>query len=210
MKELLELFAETEIFIFVFAEIVTKIPTIQRVIFHKATLKHNIIFVIIFGAFSIFGTLVGIQIPSGAISNIRDFAPLLAGLIAGPYIGLAVGLIGGIHRFFMGGISCVPCSISTVLAGIIGGLVFLWNKKRLISIIQGMLLAIGVEALHGAITLLMVRPFDTALEIVETAIPSMMIANAIGLAIGIIITGHAHEDAKKPEQAVANIKPPDG
>jgi sigma-B regulation protein RsbU (phosphoserine phosphatase) len=193
MKELLELFAETEIFIFVFCEIVVKIPTIQLVIFHKATWKHNIIFVIVFGAFSIFGTLIGIHTMTGAVSNIRDFAPLMAGLIAGPTIGLAVGVIGGIHRIFMGGITCIPCGISTVLAGLIGGLVYMLNKKRLIGIIPAMLLALFVEALHGAINLLMVRPFDIALEIVKTAIPPMMVANSLGMAIGVIIVGHIHE-----------------
>jgi sigma-B regulation protein RsbU (phosphoserine phosphatase) len=193
MKELLELFAETEIFIFVFIEIVVKIPTIQLVIFHRATWKHYIVFVIVFGAFSIFGTLIGIHTMSGAVSNIRDFAPLLAGVIAGPYVGLAVGIIGGVHRIFMGGITCIPCGISTILAGIIGGLVYLWNKKRLIGIIQAMVLALIVEALHGAINLLMVRPFDVAFEIVKTVIPPMMVANSLGMAIGIIIVGHVHE-----------------
>ena len=56
-----------------------------------------------------------------------------------------------------------------------------------------MLLALFVEALHGAINLLMVRPFDIALEIVKTAIPPMMVANSLGMAIGVIIVGHIHE-----------------
>lgn len=201
MKELLELFAETEIFIFVFTEIVVKIPTIQLVIFHKAAWKHYLVFIIVFGAFSIFGTLVGIHAEVGAVSNIRDFAPLLAGVVAGPYVGLAVGLIGGIHRFFMGGITCVPCSISTVLAGFIGGMVYLWNKKRLIGIIPAMVLALFVEALHGSINLLMVRPFDVGFEIVKTVIPPMMVANSLGMAIGVIIVGHVHETRAHEERA---------
>jgi sigma-B regulation protein RsbU (phosphoserine phosphatase) len=205
MKELLELFAETEIFIFVFTEIVVKIPTIQLVIFHKAALKHYLVFIIVFGAFSVFGTLVGIHTEVGAVSNIRDFAPLLAGVIAGPYVGLAVGLIGGIHRFFMGGITCVPCSISTVLAGLIGGLVYLWNKKQLIGIVPAMLLALFVEALHGAINLLMVKPFDVIFEIIKTVIPPMMVANSLGMAIGVIIVGHVHE-TRAHEEAAGHIE----
>ena len=193
MKELLELFAETEIFIFVFTEIVVKIPAIELVILNRARWKHYIVFVLIFGAFSILGTLIGIHMHSGAVSNIRDFAPLIAGLIAGPYVGLAVGIIGGVHRMLMGGITCIPCGISTIVAGLIGGLVYMWNKKQLIGIIPAMLLALFVEALHGAINLLMVRPFDVALEIVKTAIPPMMIANSLGMAIGVIIVGHVHE-----------------
>jgi sigma-B regulation protein RsbU (phosphoserine phosphatase) len=208
MKELLELFAETEIFIFVFTEIVVKIPTIQHVIFHRATWKHYIIFVVVFGAFSIFGTIVGIHTEAGAVSNIRDFAPLMAGVIAGPYVGMAVGMIGGIHRLFMGGITCVPCAISTVLAGVIGGLVYLWNRKRLIGIIQAMVLALIVEALHGAINLLMVRPFDVGLEIVKNVIPPMMVANSLGMAIGIIIVGHVHEIPIVANEEIRGLEKP--
>ncbi len=206
MKELLELFAETEIFIFVFAEIVTKITAVQHVIFRKSSLKEYIIFVILFGVFSIFGTLVGVDTHLGVVSNIRDFAPLFAGLLSGPYVGLSVGLIGGVHRYLMGGITCIPCSISTVLAGVIGGLVYLWNKKRLIGIVQGMLLAIAVEALHGAVNLLMVRPLDTIFDIVKAAIPAMMIANALGIAIGIIIVEHIDKEQLKVDEEAIKTK----
>jgi LytS/YehU family sensor histidine kinase len=100
----LALFGATEVFIFVFMEIVTKLETIQRVIFKKAQLRDYAAFVILFGLFSIFGTLIGIQGTHGDIANIRDLAPMVAGLVAGPYVGLAVGLIGGIHRLSLGGV----------------------------------------------------------------------------------------------------------
>jgi hypothetical protein len=47
----LDLFAHTEIFIFVFMEIVTKMETIQRVIFKKAKLNDYIFFTIILAYF---------------------------------------------------------------------------------------------------------------------------------------------------------------
>jgi sigma-B regulation protein RsbU (phosphoserine phosphatase) len=79
----LGLFASTEIFIFVFMEIVTKLDTVQRVLFKKAASRDYVAFVVLFGLFSIFGTYVGIPGSHGAISNIRDLAPMVAGLVAG-------------------------------------------------------------------------------------------------------------------------------
>jgi LytS/YehU family sensor histidine kinase len=193
MQKFLGLFAQTEIFIFVFMEIITRIRPIQRVIVKKAGWRDKIVFILIFGAFSIFGTYVGIPLASGAIVNIRDFAPLMAGLLSGPIIGLAVGMIGGIHRLFLGGFTCIPCGLSTVLAGIIGGAVHYFNKGKLIGIIPGVLLAILVELIHGGLTLLIARPFAEALEVVKIAIPAMMIANALGVAIAIIILEHSKE-----------------
>jgi LytS/YehU family sensor histidine kinase len=43
------------------------------------------------------------------------------------------------------------------------------------------------------LTLLIARPFAEALEVVKIAIPAMMIANALGVAIAIIILEHSKE-----------------
>ena len=187
MHELLGLFATTEVFIYVFMEIVIRIKTVQRVIRQKATWYDIIFVILIFGGFSVFGTYTGIQLPSGAISSVRDLGPMVAGLIAGPLAGLGAGLIGGIHRYFLGGFTCIPCGLATVFAGLIGGIVYLLNKRKLLGIFLSIVLAIFVELLHGILTLLIARPFDEALKVVMTAIPAMMIANAMGIAISIIV-----------------------
>ena len=192
-EELLALFAETEVFIFVFMEIVTKIKTFQRIIIKKTAWRGMCIFVLVFGAFSIFGTYVGIPLASGAIVNIRDFAPIMAGLSAGPIMGVVVGLIGGIHRFFLGGFTCIPCGLATILAGAIAGGVNYFYKGKLVGILPGILVAIVVEVIHGGLTLLIARPLADAIDTIEVAIPAMMVANGLGVAIGIIILEHTRE-----------------
>ncbi|OGO59307.1 MAG: hypothetical protein A2025_00600 [Chloroflexi bacterium RBG_19FT_COMBO_47_15] len=198
MEGILGLFAGTEVFIFVFMEIVTRIKHIQRVIVKKAKWRDKAIFIVIFGGFSIFGTYAGIPLASGAVINIRDFAPMVAGVTAGPIIGLAVGLIGGIHRLLLGGFTCIPCGLATVLAGLIGGAIHYFKKGKLIGILQGVLLAVFVELLHGGLTLLISRPFAEAIEVVKIAIPAMMLANALGMAIAIIIL----ENTKKLREII--------
>lgn len=193
MKEVLVLFLETEVFIFVFMEIVTKVATIQRVILKKSTWRDTVVFVLVFGGFSIFGTYVGISLPSGAITNIRDLGPMVAGLTAGPLVGLIVGLIGGIHRMFIGGFTCIPCGLATIFAGLIAGAIYHLRKGKLIGMLQAMALAIGVELVHAALTLLIARPFEEALVVVKTAIPAMMVANSLGMAIAVIILSHTEE-----------------
>jgi sigma-B regulation protein RsbU (phosphoserine phosphatase) len=196
LGEYLSLFASTEIFIFVFMEIVTKIETIQRVIFNKAQLRDYIVFILIFGLFSIFGTYVGIPGSYGAISNIRDLAPMVAGLVAGPYIGLAVGLIGGIHRLFLGGDSALACALATILAGLLAGMVYRFKKGELLGIIPAMLFAVGIELLHAGLALALIRPFTEALDIVYTAIPGMIIAVSLGVGISIIIIHSVKESCR--------------
>jgi sigma-B regulation protein RsbU (phosphoserine phosphatase) len=177
-------------------EIATKTETIQRVIFQKAKLIDYIFFTLVFGAFSIFGTCVGIPSGYGTISNIRDLSPMIAGLVAGPVVGLAVGLIGGVHRYFLGGLSCSSCSLATALAGLLAGLVFRINHKKLLGIIPAMLFAVGIEVIHAGLVLAITRPFSAALEAVLTGIPPMIIANALGMGISVIVIHNTREISK--------------
>jgi len=187
LGQYLALFAGTEVFIYVFMEIVSKIETIQRVIFKKAVLLDYAVFVALFGLFSVFGTLVGIPDSYGSISNIRDLAPIVAGLVAGPYVGLAVGLIGGLHRLTLGGVTCLACSLSTIMAGLLAGLVYHFRKGKLLGPVWAMLFAVGIELLHGAVTLAISRPYDEALEVVVDVIPEMIVAVSLGVGISVII-----------------------
>ena len=196
IHQILALFAATEVFIYVFMELITQLEPVRRVISQKARWYDLVFFTLFFGGFSIFGTYTGIILPSGAISSIRDLGPMVAGLVAGPLVGLGAGLIGGVHRYFLGGFVCIPCGIATVLAGLIGGLVYLLAKKKLISIFHAMLLAIGVELLHGAIVLAIAQPFDEALRATVTAVPAMMIADAMGIAICFIILERVSKEIK--------------
>ncbi|HDQ72929.1 MAG TPA: serine/threonine protein phosphatase, partial [Chloroflexi bacterium] len=74
---------------------------------------------LVFGLFSIYGTLGGTQI-GDAVINVRDAGPMIAGLVGGPLVGVIAGLIGGLHRLAIGlenvgtwtglGYTCIPCS----------------------------------------------------------------------------------------------------
>lgn len=197
LGEYLGLFASTEIFIYVFMEIVTKIETIQRVIFKKAEMRDYAVFIAVFGLFSIFGTYIGIPWEYGAISNIRDLAPMVAGLVAGPYVGVAVGLIGGIHRLALGGDSALPCCLATILAGLLAGLVYRFRNGKLPGIIPAMLFAVGIELLHAGLALALIHPFTEAVDIVLGLIPAMIIANSLGLAISVIVLHSTKELCKQ-------------
>ncbi len=196
-EELLALFACTEVYIFVFIELITRTKMFRRVIVKRATRRDTLIFIVVFGAFSIFGTYAGIPLPSGAIVNIRDLSPMVAGLVAGPLVGLGVGLVGGIHRFLLGGFTCLPCGLATILAGFLGGVVFRLNKGKLVNVPRGILLVILVEGIHAGLTMLLSHPFSEALVVVKTAIPAMVVANSLGIAICIVSIDNRLESADR-------------
>ncbi len=167
--------------------LVTNVEMLQRVFFKKAAVRDYVVFTILFGLFSILGTYAGVKAPDGAISNFRDFAPIIAGLVAGPYVGLAVGLIGGVHRMFLGGVSVIPCSLATILAGLLAGLVNRYNKGRLLGLITAMAFALGIEVLHAGLALLLIQPFSEAAYVVSNLIPPMLVIVPVGVGIAVVI-----------------------
>ncbi|MDD4923788.1 MAG: LytS/YhcK type 5TM receptor domain-containing protein [Dehalococcoidales bacterium] len=203
----------TIICLVILVRIVSPRDFFHRVLNRNAGFPDKLTFIVIFGLFSVFCTYMGTTLPSGAIINVRDMAPMLAGLIGGPLVGLGTGLIGGIHRFFLEGFTQIPCSLATILIGLTAGCVNLWiirQKGRIefIKVHWAALFAVVMELCHMGLILLFARPFDEALEIVKTIVLSMTLANTIGVSLGLLlikkmaIEKHILKYIKKEEQPV--------
>jgi len=152
----------------------------------KANIKQKICLAFICGLFSIYGTLSGINI-GGAIANVRDLGPAIAGLIGGPVVGISAGLIGGIHRYFTGGITYIPCSISTVISGLAGGLIYKFRKGKIVSIVGGAVFMELMESFHMLLVLLIIKPFSQAISLVEAVSLPMIFTNTLGIVIFVFI-----------------------
>ncbi len=70
----------------------------------------KIIFGIVMGLLAIYGTIMDTKLPDGTIVDVRELAPMIAGVAAGPVGGTLAGLIGGIHRYSVGGATELPCA----------------------------------------------------------------------------------------------------
>lgn len=137
---------------------------------------------LIFGVFSIYGTLSGIDV-MGAIANIRDLGPAIAGLVGGPWVGIGAGLIGGLHRYTLGGVTYIPCSVSTVLAGLAGGLIYHWRKGEFVGITGAAVFMALMEAFHMGLNLVIVKPFSVILPIIKEIYLPMILTNTAGMGI---------------------------
>ena len=112
---------------------------------------------LLFGAMAIFATtnIGGVDIGDGTIMNVRDAAPLCAGLIFGAPAGIIAGIIGGIYRFvavyfnLAGTYTQIACSVSTVLAGFVAALLrkFMFDNKKP-TWLYGLGIGMVMEVLH--------------------------------------------------------------
>ena len=83
----------------------------------------QIVIGVLFGGVSAFASSVGVEW-RGTTVNVRDAAPLSAGLIFGAPSGIIAGIIGGVYRWFSvywggGKYTRIACSLATMLAGFV-------------------------------------------------------------------------------------------
>ncbi|MCK5434530.1 MAG: ECF transporter S component [Dehalococcoidales bacterium] len=186
--------------VLVFIYLVTRTRYFTGILDKQFNIKNQIVLILIFGIFAIYSTYTGIKLPSGAIANIRDLGPIVAGLIGGPVIGLGAGLIGGVHRYFLGGLTQIPCSLATVIAGLAAGMIYKRQKGKFIGIWRATLFAILIESLHMGLILLISRPYSEALQVVKLISLPMILANAVGVAISALIVSNLIKERRAKDR----------
>ena len=173
----------------------------------------QIIIGVLFGCVSAFASSYGVEW-LGAVVNVRDAAPLSAGLIFGAPAGIISGLIGGLYRWFSvfwgaGTYTQLACSIATILAGFMAaGLRKLMfdNKKPTWS--YGVCIAVVCEVIH--MILIFITNMDNsskAFEFVKGATWPMMLGNAVAVGLAIILVSLFSKERffrKKTSEGIAN------
>ncbi len=161
-----------------------------RNIFSKEaqSMKDKVLMATFFGALSIVGTYTGIEV-QGAISNTRVIGAAVGGLLGGPFVGVLAGAIGGGHRFLIdiGGFTSVSCAVATVFEGLIAGLFHKRFKQNKDPVFFAIAVGIVIEAFQMLFILVAAKPYEAALELVKIVGVPMIINNAIGIGVFIMI-----------------------
>ncbi len=186
---------ETMSVLVVVAYVLTRSRMYMAVVENRMTARHRAGIIVLFSLFSIYGTIDGVQVMD-ATASIRDLGPAVAGLIGGPLIGLATGFVGAAHRYLQGGFTALPCSLATLLAGVMAGFFYWMRKGDLPRVRTAMLFMAAIELAHMGLVLLISRPFEQALLLVWKIILPMVAANAMGIGLfAFIVQNLKHEKA---------------
>jgi sigma-B regulation protein RsbU (phosphoserine phosphatase) len=172
--------------IIVLAYVITRSNAFASIHGGKLNLKNQLLIIIVFGVFSIYGTASGINL-MGAIANIRDLGPMIAGLLGGPVTGFGAALIGAAYRYSLGGFTAIPCTVSTIIAGLSSGLIFYLRRGRPTGIVFSLILAASIEIFHMALTAVIAEPHTAAVALVKQVALPMISANSLGMAIFMFI-----------------------
>ena len=142
-----------------------------------------------FGIVAILATEFGIPV-EGAVLNVRNAAPLTAGLIFGWPSGLISGFVGGVERWFSasGDYTRLACSVGTIVAGIFGASVrkFMMDNKKA-SWFYGLAVGVTTEVLHMLLVFLTnASDIQRAFTVVQICAVPMILANSLSVMLSII------------------------
>ncbi|WNB94045.1 sensor histidine kinase [Bacillus sp. NEB1478] len=204
MFELLPLMFERAGILVMVAFLLSRMKSFRQIVHQEHDRKEKMVLIVIFGVFGIISNYTGVEIHNGtimsqtwqadvdydaAIANTRIMGVAIGGLLGGPFVGLGVGLIAGIHRLTLGGFTAEACAVSTILAGLITGLlgkrygIITKNKSPWGAVAIGILM----ECIQMGVILLIARPYDAAFHLVEVIAVPMILINGLGTLIFILI-----------------------
>lgn len=183
------------------AFLMTRLPFFRHMIErNEISRKQRYYAIIFFGMFGIIGTYSGITFDTSslefnrwayaldneeALANSRVIGIIIAGLLGGYKVGIGAGVLAGIHRFSLGGFTAVSCGLSAILAGILSG--FFYQKQTRLNLSTALVVGALAESVQMLVILLVSKPFDQALRLVEAIGIPMIIANGVGSAIFLLI-----------------------
>jgi|GEM_PF-65766 len=157
----------------------------------------QIIIGLIFGAVACFATEFSVPITINGVTagiNVRDTAPICAGLFFGAPAGIIAGVIGGVERALacmwgQGVYPVVACSVATVLAGIFAGLMhrIMFDGRRPSTLLAAMT-ALVCEVIHLTILLLThINDITAAMQLVNIVTVPMVVTNAAAVGLSSFI-----------------------
>lgn len=158
---------------------------------------------LVFGGLSAFASSYGVEI-LGTVANVRDAAPLCAGLIFGGPAGIISGVIGGLYRFFSvywgaGMYTRIACTLSTMLVGFIAAVLRRYmfdNKKPTWS--YGVFITVVCEVIHMMMIFFTNMDDSTyAFEFVKGATLPMVIGNSAAVGISLFVVSLLNHEKRK-------------
>lgn len=189
---ILQLFEKSSVIV-VAAYFFSQAAIFQNLLKEQLSFGDKLIMISFFSLLSIMGTYMGINVNPGALANIRPIGAIMAGYMGGPFVGVSVGLLAGLDRYYLGGFTAVSCGLSTIAEGLIGALSKKIFKDNLFNVKIGFFTGVAAEICQMLIILILSKPFSQALVLERAIALPMIIVNSAGVAIFINIIKNSNQ-----------------
>ena len=159
---------------------------------------------LLYGGAAVLATMYGIPV-KGAVLNVRNAAPLTAGLLFGAPAGLLAGFIGGIYRWVWGAgdMTRLACTLGCFFAGISGATCrqFMFDNKKA-SWFYGLAIGITTEVAHMLLVFVTnMGDIFTVYPIVEVCALPMILGTGISVMLSLLVVAiMGRESMRRPRQ----------
>lgn len=176
--------------------IITRIQSFREIFLKESYEKKDYaIICIVFCIFAVLATYTGLNV-EGSLVNVRIITIVSGGIIFGPVVGIATGVVAGLHRYLIDihGITSLPCLISSITAGLVSGYI---NKRvsKKYRWVAGIAAGMLCEILTMILILVLSKPYSLGLDIVsKIAIPMILGEISVGF---IVLLAESLEDEKE-------------
>ena len=169
---------------------------------------------VLFGGVAAAATQFGIPV-DGAVMNVRNAAPLAAGLVFGATSGVIAGVIGGAFRFLaplwgVGVFGRLACSLTCVFAGLFGAgcRKFMFGNKKA-SPFYGLAIGVTTEVLQ-MLMLFVTNTNDVyaSFGIVSKCALAMIVCNGLAVMLSLVVVsliGKEKRESKTHTRKIAQV-----
>ncbi|MEF3356094.1 sensor histidine kinase [Paenibacillus sp. GYB006] len=187
--------------------VLTRIPGFKAFFEQREKTGYELILAtIIFSGFALFGTYSGINV-EGSLVNVRIIAILSGGILFGPWVGLATGIISGIHRFLIdiGGVTSLPCLITSITAGFVSGQIYrITSRERRWK--MGIIAGMACEALTMILIIVLAEPTSLGVVIVSRiGLPMIISQVSVGLIVMLVQSVEGEKELVAAKQAKLSL-----
>ncbi|OFI50061.1 histidine kinase [Floricoccus tropicus] len=216
MFELFILMMERVGLIILLAFLLVNVPYFKKILLSREKLSSKLQLILILGSFAIISNFTGVEIsknqiiPSNiltsinigtSIANTRTLVIGVSGLVGGPFVGGAVGLIAGIHRVLQSGGTSAFYIPSSLIIGVLSGIAskLLSRKHPFPPPVYSVIVVVLMELIQFAFILTFSSNFEESKKLISLIALPMIILNSLGTFIFmsiLTITLRQEEQAK--------------
>ncbi len=162
-------------------------------IMHKKFTKVDLFFT--FVIFAVLGCLASMYtIPvNSSFANVRNLIILIGGLFGGPFVGIPAGIVSGGFRFVEGGVTALPCSLATVIAGFVGSAIYILNNKKFLNGKFSVLLMFLYVGFEMALIVWLTPP-NISITYISDIYPLMLFGSVLGMILFVMIFREVKSD----------------
>lgn len=157
----------------------------------------RLLLILLFGSLAALGNYLSIVDIQGALANNRTTGIVLGGLLGGPLVGIGAGILGAIPRYYLGGFTMPAAVISSVVIGLVSGIISERYGKRGITLKVAFFTALISEAILKSMVLLISDPFESAVELEKKIALPTITATCVATVFFVSIVRHIFAEEEK-------------